>query len=103
MTDLKGDGDTWQGHSIYLRFSGDKSVVLDTSNYQKVPCNKLQSGFWKLDEGYKEAMPWWTPESVNKAKCFESHTTQNRWTNQGHSSVLTDINSDIIYFYEIAP
>ncbi len=101
---IEGDGDTWQGHSIYLKISlNDSSYVedlLELHDYENYDCSKVLE-YMELPEDWEDDLPYWDIDKVASGECYVSYGYSNKWTHSGESYFVFDIVNKVIYFKEL--
>lgn len=100
ISHLEGAGDTWQGHSVYLRFQAPSSFIEDytAQDFEEVPCESVLTYLWLPDESYNVFHPPWQPEEVTRGRCFRSQgSVGETWI--GEQYLLWDTSTNEIYFY----
>lgn len=100
ITNLEGAGDTWQGHSIYLRFQATSTFIeaYIAQEFEEVPCETLVGYLELPDRSYDVFDPSWEPEKVTSGRCFRSEgPVGESWIGQQY--LLWDISKNVVYFY----
>lgn len=100
VTALQGVGDTWQGYSIFLRFTVKEAFITEhiIPDYNLAPCNVVLAQL-QLPQGYDRFTPSWTPDTTIKRTCYESKNISNPWTYHGEHFMLLDNQTKTIYFH----
>ncbi len=102
VQNLEGGGDTWQGYSIYLRFTPDSGFRsrLVAAGFRETKWEQIRFRFaLPNDLGAKFSTPW-APDSIKRKKCFEKDVT-NPWTHAGTHYFVLDEENGIVYFYGV--
>jgi hypothetical protein len=105
VRNLEGGGCTWQGYSIYLRFTADagfsKRLIADgfkETDWKSIGFHfKLPETNFKFKE--KFSTPW-NPRSIKHKRCFEKEVT-NSWTHSGTHYFVVDEDRGAVYFYGV--
>lgn len=102
VSNLEGVGDSWQGHSIYLRFQASRSDIdlLIASGYKPVKCSAIADRF-ALPKGYNRFKPSWNPNLSSNKQCYEANNVKNGWASGDFNYLAIDRKSGIVYFYGI--
>jgi hypothetical protein len=98
VSDLQATGDTWQGYSLWMRFTATNDYIaeLTTKGFTNVPCPTVQGSF-TLPKNYDRFNPRWKPVFDT---CYEGDIP-NTWGN-GHHTIGIDTQTNTVYFYGIA-
>ena len=102
VKNLQGVGDTWQGYSLYLRFTAamhDIDAVI-AEGFQPVEWKSISSWF-VLRPGYDKFSPAWHPEAIAKRECYEMDNVSNDWTGSGSHYMVIDRGTGTVYFYGV--
>lgn len=102
VTNLEGTGDTWQGHSIYLRFQVEPAFLeaYMGDNFESVPCDAIFSYFELPNPTYDVFSPSWKPEDVTGGICYRSKGFLGE-TWLGEQFILWDSVTNSVYFYGV--
>lgn len=102
VTNLEGVGDTWQGHSVYLRFQV-RPVYLEayTANrFETVPCERILPYLALPHPNYDVFDPPWEPEGIENGICYRSRGfVGETWL--GEQFILWDAVTNTVYFYGV--
>jgi hypothetical protein len=104
VTNLQGVGDTWQGYSLYLRFTASDEDI-DTiveQGFKPVAWKDIADRF-TLPSGYDRFVPRWDPSGVSNKECYELPEVQNGWTDFGAHWLVIDRSSGTVYFRGLGP
>ncbi len=98
VTQLEATGDTWQGYSLWMRFTATNDYIaeLTAKGFTKVPCSVVQDSF-TLPQNYDHFTPSWEPQFDT---CYEGDIP-NTWGN-GHHVLGIDTVTGTVYFYGIS-
>lgn len=102
VTDLEGTGDTWQGHSIYLRFKAEPAFLEAylRDGFEAVPCDAILPYFELPNSRYDVFNPSWKPEDVANGACYRSEGfVGEKW--MGEQFILWDLETNTVYFYGV--
>lgn len=101
---VEGNGDTWQGHNIYLKIIVKESTYFDKflaiHKFKKTDCAVVDFQF-ELSAEQAKAMPYWGYQSGGEYECYESNGYSNSWTSSASGYVAIDRSNMIIYLREI--
>lgn len=102
ISHLEGTGDTWQGHSIYLRFQAEPAFLNSYLNdqFELMPCEKVLSSLKLPHSDYDVFNPPWKPEDVVGGKCYRSKGFAGE-TWLGEQFILWDSQTNTVYFYSV--
>ncbi len=102
VTHLEGVGDTWQGHSIYLRFQADPAFMEAylSDRFETVPCEEILSYFALPNPNYDVFDPPWRPEDAASGICYRSKGWVGE-TWRGEQFILWDSETNTVYFYGV--
>lgn len=102
VSNLEGVGDSWQGHSIYLRSQASKSDIdlLIASGYKPVKCSAIADRF-VLPKGYNRFKPSWNPNLSSSKQCYEATNVKNGWASGDFNYLAINRKSGTVYFYGI--
>ena len=99
---LEGLGDTWQGYSLYLRFtasSPDIDAIIE-QGFTPIKWRDCADRF-TLPKGYDRFKPSWQPADIATKECYELRQVQNSWTHSGTHYLVIDRATGTVYFYGI--
>lgn len=98
---LEGGGYTWQGYSIFLRFTADASFIemLLNKKYSRKNWDQVKSRFDLPSELKRRFSSPWNPAALNNKQCFEKEYVSNDWTGGGTHYFVVDENTYTVYFY----
>lgn len=98
VSDLQGVGDTWQGYSLYLRFSATDVCIdsLIATGYREVYWSDIEDEF-DLPPGYDRFDPPWAPGSIYDKDCYIDEV-ENSWTSSGTHWLVVDRENGTVYF-----
>ncbi len=99
---LEGLGDTWQGYSLYLRFtaSNDDIDAIIKLGFVPIKWSECTDRF-TLPKGYDRFKPAWRPADIATKECYELRQVQNSWTHSGSHYLVIDRATGTVYFYGI--
>ncbi len=100
IRDLQGTGDTWQGHSLYLRFQVEPTFLEAylQDDFESVPCVTILDRFELPAPSYDVFDPPWKPTEVPHALCYRSKGfVGEKWL--GEQFFLWDVVTNTVYFY----
>ncbi len=102
VKNLQGIGDTWQGYSLYLRFTASDADIdsLVAGGYRPVAWEKIAFRF-ALPTGYDRFKPSWDPDAIATKECYEADGMLNSWGNGFHYLAI-DRRTGTVYFYGLA-
>ncbi len=98
VSDLQGAGDTWQGYSLYLRFTATRDCIdsLIATGYRDVYWSDIEDEF-DLPLGYDRFDPPWAPGSIYDKDCYIDEV-ENSWTHSGTHWLVVDREDGTVYF-----
>lgn len=98
VSDLQGVGDTWQGYSLYLRFTATSDCIdsLIATGYRDVYWSDIEEEF-DLPAGYDRFDPDWAPGAICDKDCYFDEV-ENSWTHSGTHWLVVDRESGTVYF-----
>lgn len=102
VSSLEGTGDTWQGHSIYLRFQVEPTFLEAylKDDFETVPCDTILLHFELPNPSYDIFNPSWKPEDVVNGICYRSKGfVGEAWL--GEQFILWDTVTNTVYFYGV--
>ena len=102
VSNLQGVGDTWQGYSLYIRFTAtdaESNAIID-QGFKPVPWKDVSYRF-ALPSGYDRFTPPWRPESISTQECYERDSVTNGWTGMGTHYLLVDRATGTVHFYGV--
>lgn len=102
VTQLQGVGDTWQGYSLYLRFTAsdaDMDAIIK-QGYSPVDWERCSWRF-ELPDGYDRFNPPWRPAEIAAKACYRLSEVRNSWTHFGEHYLVIDRAVGLVYFYGV--
>ncbi|MEI6222211.1 MAG: hypothetical protein WCP97_05600 [bacterium] len=103
ISNLKGTGDTWQGHNVYLTFNAPESYrqkLTTIHNYKKIDCKAITKDI-TLPAGWDAYLPSWDLKTITDAICYQATGYSNEWTSLGNSTIIIFSNTDTVLFHEV--
>lgn len=100
ITDIQGVGDTWQSHTVWLRFRVTDTALAALLSEGFVPTVwPPVATHFRLPPCYDRFTPTWSPESVVVKECYSSGRASG-WSRVGGSTyLLIDRAAGIVYVH----
>lgn len=112
VVDIKGYGETSQGHNIFLAFNVSEAAlktILTIHEYKKVSCtNPTVVRGMRPSAEYMSQMPYWVVptrlkenEIDSRYRCYTANGYSNTWTSQGTSEIFYNEDNSEVFFHEV--
>ena len=102
VSDVQGWGETWQGYTVYVRFTASSEDIdeIISAGFEPVAWDRIDHEF-ELRSNTEAFSPPWQPETVQSKECYRRSGVENDWTHDGADCLLIERSSGTVYYHGI--